>query len=395
MKKILLILSLICFIILPYNVYAANYKLDQNGKYSVAEAYCTYTTKYGKNEYKFKINVKNERLSSIEFIGNKSLGKDMMYFGSLKYSNFFKMNSKTDKDFSCPSKIYLNYDLTKAPMGYYLEQTCDEDLIGAQCNIAEAIPGESNRTYVEQKDDTPQTTIKVKDFSCSYSKQSAVGGSNVQKNSPSVISYYKYKDGTNELIDSSNNKYKVISGSLSDCSKSSIYLEAVPSGGGKYDYKIVSNCSMGTNDKCVQYQKENTTSSVGGTTNDDGTSDDTPELVDPDLIPSKTIKSDLDFETSDKCDSYLGSPTDKNDPAYYLSFAFKLIKYAAILILFGMTIADLIRTVTSQKNDEIQKTLIKALKRLIIAVIIFFLPYLIEYLFGIFGITTDPSCLVK
>ena len=65
----------------------------------------------------------------------------MMYFGSLKYSNFFKMNSKTDKDFSCPSKIYLNYDLTKAPMGYYLEQTCDEDLIGAQCNIAEASKG--------------------------------------------------------------------------------------------------------------------------------------------------------------------------------------------------------------------------------------------------------------
>lgn len=390
MKKIFLTILIMSFIVLPRNIYAAEYKLDQNGKYSVASAYCTYTTTYGKNTYKFKINIKNEKLSDIEFVGNQTLGKDMMYFGSLKYSNFFK-----GKEFSCPSKVYLNYDLTKAPMGYYLEQTCDADLIGAQCNEAKVITNESKKVYNEKKAGDSQTNIKSKDFSCSYSKTSGVGGSNVQKKSPSTIIYNKYKDGSQDLVDGSNTRYKITSGSLSSCNNTTVYLEAVPSGGGNYDYKIVSKCSDGSNDKCVIYQKENTVNSVGGTTNEDGTSDDTPELVTPDLIETSVITSNLDFDTNNNCDSYLGSPTDKNDPAYYLSFAFKLIKYVAILILFAMTIADALKTVASQKGDAMQKMLITALKRLVIVIIIFFIPNLIEFLFEIFGIYTDPSCLVK
>ena len=99
-----------------------------------------------------------------------------------------------------------------------------------------------------------------------------------------------------------------------------------------------------------------------------------------------------DFTTGD-CDSYLGQIDDPDDPAYYLNFAFNIIKYAAIVILFVFTIIDFAKAITSSKQDELQKAIRTAVKRLIIAIIIFFLPILINFILDLLGVvTTDPTC---
>ena len=104
---------------------------------------------------------------------------------------------------------------------------------------------------------------------------------------------------------------------------------------------------------------------------------------------------DMDFTTGD-CESYLGLITDKNDPAYYLNFAFQLLKYAAIVVLFVLTIVDFAKATTSSKDDAVKKALQTAIKRLIIAVIIFFLPMLINFILDLLGIvTTDPTCGIQ
>ena len=103
----------------------------------------------------------------------------------------------------------------------------------------------------------------------------------------------------------------------------------------------------------------------------------------------------MDFTTGD-CESYLGLITDKNDPAYYLNFAFQLLKYAAIVVLFVLTIVDFAKATTSSKDDAVKKALQTAIKRLIIAVIIFFLPMLINFILDLLGIvTTDPTCGIQ
>ena len=44
---------------------------------------------------------------------------------------------------------------------------------------------------------------------------------------------------------------------------------------------------------------------------------------------------DIDFDTTKGCESYLGNPKDNvnKPPAYYLQFAFNLIKYIALILL--------------------------------------------------------------
>jgi len=100
-----------------------------------------------------------------------------------------------------------------------------------------------------------------------------------------------------------------------------------------------------------------------------------------------SLNVDLDF-AGDSCDSLLGDPKDSTNkpPAYYLQFVFNLMKYAAILMLLGLTIAEFMKAITSSNQDAIQKALKATIKRAIIAVVIFFLPMLIEFVLSLFGL---------
>lgn len=99
------------------------------------------------------------------------------------------------------------------------------------------------------------------------------------------------------------------------------------------------------------------------------------------------LNVDMDF-SGDNCDALLGDPKDSANkpPAYYLQFIFNLMKYAAILMLLGLTIAEFIKATASGKEDAIPKALKTTLKRAIIAVVIFFLPMLIEFVLELFGL---------
>lgn len=107
---------------------------------------------------------------------------------------------------------------------------------------------------------------------------------------------------------------------------------------------------------------------------------------------SDNIEWLADFNVSSYCESYLGSPTVKGTPAYYLQFIFNLIKYAAIIILFVMTVVEFIKASASNNQDAMKKALNNTIKRLIIAVIIFMLPILIEFLFTVLGAYSPDTC---
>lgn len=97
-----------------------------------------------------------------------------------------------------------------------------------------------------------------------------------------------------------------------------------------------------------------------------------------------------DFSDGD-CTSYLGDGS-KGTPMYYLNFVFNLIKYAAIILLLVLTIVDFLKAIVSGKDDEIKKATSKTIKRVIICIIIFFLPTLINFLLELLGLSTNPTC---
>lgn len=104
--------------------------------------------------------------------------------------------------------------------------------------------------------------------------------------------------------------------------------------------------------------------------------------------------SGLDFGGNDNgCTTYLGDGT-KGTPMYYINFAFDLIKYAAIVLLIVLTIIEFAKAVASGKDETIKKAGQITVKRLIMAVIIFFLPILINFILNILGIS-GGTCGIK
>ena len=106
------------------------------------------------------------------------------------------------------------------------------------------------------------------------------------------------------------------------------------------------------------------------------------------------LEQDYTYDESDPCYSLLGNPEDNvnKPPAYYMNFVFNLIKYAAIVLLFVLTIVEFFKAVPSNDQDAIKKATQKTIKRLLIAVIIFFLPDLINFVLQLLGIISDPTC---
>ena len=110
-----------------------------------------------------------------------------------------------------------------------------------------------------------------------------------------------------------------------------------------------------------------------------------------DNIQRESIESTLEWE-ADTCGSFLGDKNDSNDPAYYLNFVFNLLKYIAIVILFVFSIVEFGKAAISSDNDALKKAVQKTVKRLVICVIIFFLPQLINFIMELLGVIEDPTC---
>ena len=71
-------------------------------------------------------------------------------------------------------------------------------------------------------------------------------------------------------------------------------------------------------------------------------------------------------------------------PAYYLTFAFKIMRYAGILILLVMSAMDFVGAIAAQDNDAVKKAVSKLLIRAVLCVILFLLPLLVEFLLKFF-----------
>ncbi len=397
-KLLLLLLVISSFCFFPKDIFAVDYsklKKDESGNYSVNNAVCYYNVK-NTEEYpdigilvpSVTIKFKNEKLSSFE--GNTGAYK--IYAGSVSYTHFF-----SNKEFKCKDVLGLRFarmpDLSRDKHGqnYYVDlATCDS----ADCYKLVLDKSKSKVVYNELKEGETNSSVTGKSV-CSFTKTSSnSSGSNDQKNSPSKLNYTEYSDGTSAFVTEDNVKVPISSGSISDCSTTeTLYLKMHIVGDKLNSYSIVNSCNENFSTDCVVYLRSNITySSVDSGIKEDGSSSNESTSSTPSEVGSIL---DFSMENEEECSSYLGSIAKSTDPAYYLHFAFNLMKYAAILILFALTVVDFFQSATSDKEDSIKKAFYKAIKRLIIVVIIFFIPIIVEFIFELFGIITDPSCLTK
>lgn len=102
-------------------------------------------------------------------------------------------------------------------------------------------------------------------------------------------------------------------------------------------------------------------------------------------------------KTGDCCSSFLGSPDPKlngqNDPAYYLTFAFKVIRYIAIIILIVLSTMDFLSAVASHDDDELKKAMNKTIIRIVLCIVIFLLPTLIAFILRLINNKAIDLCI--
>lgn len=93
------------------------------------------------------------------------------------------------------------------------------------------------------------------------------------------------------------------------------------------------------------------------------------------------------------CNSLLGNPKNDEDPAYYLTVAFKVMRYVAIILLIVMSIIDFVGSVAAQDDDALKKAVNKMIKRAIMCVLIFILPTIIEYVLQFIDDISIKDCI--
>ena len=103
-------------------------------------------------------------------------------------------------------------------------------------------------------------------------------------------------------------------------------------------------------------------------------------------------KYKIDWGGEEGCEGFLGSrecPTGTNcEPAYYLDLTLNIMKYGAIILTFALSTMDFIKATINQYKDQLKKSTTTAVKRLIAAIVIFFLPILINFILSLLGAYT-------
>lgn len=88
---------------------------------------------------------------------------------------------------------------------------------------------------------------------------------------------------------------------------------------------------------------------------------------------------------SGKCQAILGDPEDVDCPAYWLQWVLDVMKYIAIAALIALSMVDFIKATVSNDKDALKKAGVTATKRFFFAVILFFLPIIVDFVMGLFG----------
>lgn len=97
--------------------------------------------------------------------------------------------------------------------------------------------------------------------------------------------------------------------------------------------------------------------------------------------------SDVTYRLSEAsdCNSLLGDPKKDGTFANFLQQIFKIMGYAAPLLCLVLSIFDFVKATASQDKDALMKAVKKTGKRIVLAIILFFLPTLINFLFPLLG----------
>lgn len=108
------------------------------------------------------------------------------------------------------------------------------------------------------------------------------------------------------------------------------------------------------------------------------------------LIPVKALEKQEIVVTpnvlaTDKCNHIFGDPNTEGDFANYLQQIFNVFKYLAPALVIVLSIVEFVKAVASDDKDALAKATKKTGIRIVLAILLFFIPGLINFLFDKLG----------
>lgn len=88
---------------------------------------------------------------------------------------------------------------------------------------------------------------------------------------------------------------------------------------------------------------------------------------------------------SESCEGILGSPSNENSVAYFLQQVLTIMKYAGPILCLVLSISDFVKAAASQDKDALSKATKTTGKRIVLAMILFFIPVLVNFIFPLLG----------
>lgn len=87
----------------------------------------------------------------------------------------------------------------------------------------------------------------------------------------------------------------------------------------------------------------------------------------------------------ENCEGLFGDPDDDESFAHLLQIAFTIIKFAGPLLCIIFSCIEFIKAVVADDKDALTKATKKSLTRVVLALVLFFIPIIVDFLFPLLG----------
>lgn len=95
------------------------------------------------------------------------------------------------------------------------------------------------------------------------------------------------------------------------------------------------------------------------------------------------------------CEGLLGNPKDEDSVAWLLQKILDYIKIIGPALVLVLSSIDFLKVVIFSDDDAMGKAKKKLGMRIILMMLLFFIPVIIEVLLNVFGVFSDPTCGLK
>ena len=98
------------------------------------------------------------------------------------------------------------------------------------------------------------------------------------------------------------------------------------------------------------------------------------------------------YNQNHSCNTLLGSTTDENSVAWLLQKILNYIQILGPLLVVILSSIDFAQVIIHSDDDALAKAKKKLVIRLVLALALFFIPYIVKTLLNVFGLSTDATC---